>query len=74
MKFLLIYTVEGEQVLFNPVMIRSLEVNVRNVSVVFKDGGRYSAETQDGIIYTADTDQLNGFFNRRTSDIYRINV
>lgn len=71
MKFLLIYTVEGEQVLLNPVMVRSVEVNVRNVSVVFKDGGRYSAETQDGIIYTADTDQLNGFFNRRTSDIYR---
>lgn len=71
MKFLLIYTVDGQQVLFNPVMIRSVEVNVRTVSVVFKDGARYSAETQDGIIYTADTDQLNGFFNRRTSDIYR---
>lgn len=71
MKFLLIYTVDGQQVLFNPVMVRSVEVNVRNVSVVFKDGVRYSAETQDGIIYTADTDQLNGFFNRRTSDIYR---
>lgn len=71
MKFLLIYTVEGEQVLLNPVMIRSVEVSVRNVSVVFKDGTFYSAETQDGIIYTADTDQLNGFFNRRTSDIYR---
>lgn len=71
MKFLLIYTDKGEQVLLNPVMVRSIEVNVRTVSVVFKDGGRYSAETQDGIIYTADTDQLNGFFNRRTSDIYR---
>ena len=71
MKFLLIYTAEGAQVLLNPVMIRSVEVNVRNVSVVFKDGAMYSAETQDGIIYTADTDQWNGFFNRRTSDIYR---